>query len=109
MKRLAFLGGSRADLKAFPEEARREAGFQLDRVQRGLAPGDWKPMKSIGGGVREIRIRDAAGAFRLIYVAAFAEAVFVLHAFQKKTQRTPARDLDLATDRFKELSTRMSK
>ena len=96
-------------MQNFPDIARRKAGFQLDRVQRGLAPEDWKPMASVGAGVREIRIREASGAFRLIYVAAFAEAVFVLHVFQKKTQRTAARDLDLAAARYKEIARSMNK
>ena len=109
MKRLAFVGSSRADLKDFPEAARRKAGFQLDRVQRGLEPEDWKPMATIGSGVREIRVKETSGAFRLIYVATFAEAVFVLHAFQKKTQRTSMRDIELATIRFKELARSMRK
>jgi phage-related protein len=109
MKRLSFFGSSRADLMGFPETARRKAGFQLDRVQRGLEPHDWKPMPMIGGGVREIRIKETSRAFRLIYVATFAEAVFVLHAFQKKTQRTSARDLELATNRFKELARSLKK
>ena len=109
MKRLAFLGSSRADLKDLPDEVRRVAGFQLDRVQRGLNPEDWKPMTSIGSGVREIRIQESSGAFRVIYAAAIADAVFVLHAFQKKTQRTPARDIDLAAARLKELLRRMAK
>lgn len=106
MRRLAFVGSSQADLRDFPE---RKAGFQLDRVQRGLEPDDWKPMVTIGSGVREIRVKEASGAFRLIYVATFAEAVFVLHAFQKKTQRAPMRDIELATARFKELARRMAR
>ena len=109
MKRLAFAGTSRSDLRAFPESARRKAGFQLDRIQRGLEPEDWKPMPSIGSGVREIKVKETSGAFRVIYVAAFAEAVFVLHAFQKKTQRTAMRDLELAIARFKELTRSMTK
>jgi phage-related protein len=109
MKRLAFVGSSQADLRDFPEAARRKAGFQLDRVQRGLEPDDWKPMVTIGSGVCEIRVKEASGAFRLIYVATFAEAVFVLHAFQKKTQHTPTRDIELATARFKELARRMAR
>ena len=109
MKRLAFAGTSRSDLRAFPESARRKAGFQLDRIQRGLEPDDWKPMPSIGSGVREIRVKETSGAFRVIYVAAFAEAVFVLHALQKKTQRTAMPDLELATARFKELARSMTK
>ena len=108
MKRLAFVGTSRSDLGAFPQSARRKAGFQLDRVQRGLDPENWKPMTSIGSGVREIRVKETSGAFRVIYVAAFAEAVFVLHAFQKKTRQTAMRDLELAAARFKELARSMT-
>jgi len=81
VKPIAFLGGSLDDLRGFPADARRQAGHQLDRVQRGLDPDDWRPMQSIGSGVREIRVREAAGVFRVIYVAAFADAIYVLHAF----------------------------
>ena len=104
MKPLSFLGSSLDDLRAFPESARREAGHQLDRVQRGLEPDDWKPMPSVGTGVREVRIRDQAGAFRVVYVATRREAIFVLHAFQKKTAATPKRDLDLAQARLRDLT-----
>jgi phage-related protein len=103
MKLLSFLGSSLDDLRAFPETARREAGHQLYLVQCGLDPEDWKPMPSVGGGVREVRIRDQSGAFRVIYIATRPEAVYVLHAFQKKTQTTSKRDLDLAETRLKEL------
>jgi phage-related protein len=103
MKPVEFLGDSLDRLRAFPEHARHDAGFQLERVQRGLDPDDWKPMKSIGPGVREIRVRDAAGAFRVIYVAAWADAVYVLHAFQKKTRRTSTRDVTIAEMRFRTL------
>ncbi len=103
-KPLRFLGTSLDVLRSFPAAARREAGHQLDQVQRGLEPDDWKPMTTVGPGVREIRIRDQAGAFRVIYVAARPEAVYVLHAFQKKTQATPARELDLATARLRDLT-----
>ena len=103
MKPIEFLGDSLERLRAFPEGARRDAGFQLERVQRGFDPDDWKPMKSVGPGVREIRVRDAAGAFRVIYVATFAHAVYVLHVFQKKTQSTSARDLEVAEARFRSL------
>ncbi|MFX9912142.1 type II toxin-antitoxin system RelE/ParE family toxin, partial [Acinetobacter baumannii] len=85
---LKFHGSALSDLRTFPHAARREAGYQLDKVQSGLMPSDWKPMPSIGIGVQEIRIRDEAGAFRVIYVAKFANAVHVLHCFQKKTQKT---------------------
>lgn len=103
MKPLSFLGSSLDDLRAFPETARREVGHQLDRVQRGLDPDDWKPMASVGSGVREVRVRDQSGAFRAIYLATRPEAVYVLHAFQKKTQATAKRDLDLAATRLREL------
>ena len=73
------------------------------RIQQGLEPNDWKPMTSVGPGVREIRIRDEAGAFRVLYVANIESAIYVLHAFQKKTQQTAKRDLDLAERRLKEI------
>jgi phage-related protein len=93
MKTVVFLGDSLDRLRSFPARSRRDCGFQLERVQRGLDPDDWKPMAAVGPGVREIRIRDASGAYRVIYVARFSEAIYVLHAFQKKTQRTAMRDL----------------
>ena len=102
-KPVAFRGSALDDLRSFPLSARREAGFQIDLVQRGEMPDDWKPMPDIGSGVQEIRIPDAAGAFRVIYVAKFADAVYVLHCFQKKTQRTSKPDLDLAESRYREL------
>ena len=104
MKPLSFLGSSLDEVRAFPDTARREAGHQLDRVQRGLDPEDWKPMQGVGSGVQEVRIRDQAGAFRVIYVATRPEAVYVLHAFQKKTQTTSKRDLDVAAARLQELT-----
>jgi phage-related protein len=103
-KPLRFLGNSLDAIRSFPAAARREAGHQLDQVQRGLEPDDWKPMTSVGPGVREIRVRDQTGAFRVFYIAARTEAVYVLHAFQKKTQATPARELDLAAARLRELA-----
>jgi phage-related protein len=103
MKPITFLGDSLEALRAFPHAARRESGLQLDRVQRGLLPENWKPMKTIGIGVTEIRVRVEGGAFRVLYVATFPEAVYVLHAFQKKTQKTAKTDLSLATTRYKAL------
>jgi phage-related protein len=102
-KPLHFMGSSHNDLKAFPEEARRDAGFNLDFVQRGLEPQNWKPVKTVGAGVNEIRVRDASGAYRVIYLAIRPEAVYVLHCFQKKTEKTSQRDVDLAQQRFKEI------
>ena len=103
MKPIEFMGDSLARVREFPKGARRAAGYQLDRVQRGLQPDDWKPMQAIGPGVRELRIRDRAGAFRVIYLATLADRVVVLHAFQKKTQRTAKRDIELAAKRLAEL------
>jgi phage-related protein len=101
MKLIEWLGSSRADVRAFPDEARIEAGWQLELVQRGEDPDDWKPMRTVGPGVREIRIREASGAFRVIYLATIEDRVLVLHAFQKKTQATSTKDLDLAAQRLK--------
>jgi len=109
VKPITFVDSSLDDLRDFPQSARREAGFQLDKVQKGEDPDDWKPMSSIGSGVCEIRVRDEAGAFRVIYVAKFAEAVYVLHAFQKKTQKTSQKDLDLAKDRYSKLTSMRKK
>jgi phage-related protein len=105
---LSFRGSALDDLRAFPSSARREAGFQLDKVQNGIDPNDWKPMTSIGPGVREIRIRDKDGAFRVIYVAKFEAAVYVLHCFQKKTQATPQAELELAGNRYRDLVRELS-
>ncbi len=103
MKPITFLGDSLEELRAFPQGARRAAGMQLDKVQRGLMPDNWKPMKTVGAGVCEIRAKDEAGIYRVIYIATFAEAVYVLHAFQKKTQKTAKSDLELARSRLKDL------
>ncbi len=100
LKDIIFVGSSLKDLQAFPADVRREAGEQLRRVQAGDEPADWKPMASIGAGVREIRLH-VAGAWRVMYVAKFADSVHVLHAFAKKTQRTPKQDLDLAAQRYR--------
>lgn len=101
-KSLIWLGGSRAELRAFSAIARRLAGFQLRRVQQGLDPDDWKPMPTVGAGVREIRI-NVAGAYRVFFLATRPEAIYVLHAFEKKTQKTSAQDLRISRDRFRAL------
>lgn len=87
-------------MRKFPEEARHDPGYQLDRVQQGQTPDDFKPMPSIGKGVEEIRVWDDAGTFRVIYTARLADAVYVLHAFQKKTQATSKRDTDVVRQRL---------
>lgn len=102
-KPVEFRGNSLDDLRTFPLAARREAGHQLDQVQNGLEADDWKPMNTVGRGVKEIRIRDAGGAFRIIYIAKFVDAIYVLHCFQKKTQKTSKADVDLATQRYRDL------
>ena len=101
-KPIQWLGDSLDRVRGFSEGVRREAGYQLDRVQSGMEPSDWKPMPSIGLGVNEIRIQQG-GAFRVIYVAKFPEAVYVLHAFQKKSQKTAGGDVELAKARFRQL------
>ena len=103
VKPVKFLGDSLKALRDFPKDARQTAGYELDRVQNGLAPRDFKPMPSIGKGVEEIRIREDSGAYRIVYTARIDNAVYVLHAFQKKTQTTAKRDLDLARQRFNQL------
>jgi len=103
MKKVVWMGSSRADLIAFPPDARREGGFQLDKAQRGEDPVHWKPMPTIGEGVREIRIRIAVGAFRVIYLASRPDGIYVLHCFQKKTQKTNRQDLALAEKRFRSI------
>jgi phage-related protein len=102
-KPVTFHGDSLDRLRDFPNDACREAGNELYQVQKGHDPSDWKPMPTIGAGVREIRIRDADGAYRVIYVATFADAIHVLHAFQKRSQKTAQRDLDLAMTRLRQL------
>ncbi len=101
-KPLLWLGSSRRDIRAFPSAARRVAGFQLLRVQQGMEPNDWKPMTSIGSGVREIRVHTET-EHRVCYVARFGEGIYVLHAFEKRSQKTPAKDLAVARGRYREL------
>lgn len=101
-KRLLWLGSSRRDIRAFPAAARRMAGFQLLRVQQGLEPNDWKPMASIGSGVQELRIHTDT-EHRVCFVARFAEGIYVLHAFEKRTRKTSTKDLDVARTRYREL------
>ena len=103
MKPIWFLGDSLKMLRAFSKDARQNAGRQLDMVQKGREPDDFKSMSDIGKGVEEIRIRDESGIYRVIYTARIADAVYVLHAYQKKTRQTSKRDIDTAKQRFKQL------
>ena len=102
-KQLLWLGDSLDELKTFSDAARRSAGHQLGLIQWGLEPLDWKSMENVGAGVKEIRIR-AETSYRVLYVAKFSEAVYVLHAFVKKTPKTSKKDIDLSTDRYKALT-----
>jgi|SRR5580692_361749 phage-related protein len=103
MKPIRFLGDSLKAIREFPKDARQDAGYQLEKVQDGKAPDDFKPMPSIGKGVEEIRVWDEFGTYRVIYTARMEEAVYVFHAFQKKTQATSQRDIELAKKRYDEL------
>jgi len=101
-KPLLWIGSARRDLRAFPDDARQEAGYQLSRVQHGEEPADWKPLPSIGAGVTEIRIRTSV-AHRVVYVAKFPEAIYVLHAFEKRERKIRPVDLAVAKKRWNDL------
>lgn len=103
MKPLQFIGTSLDDLRAMPADVRQAMGLELLRVQHGGMPQDFKPMPAVGAGAYEVRVRDGGGAFRTIYVAKFESAVYVLHAFQKKTQKTARADLELAALRYRSI------
>ena len=107
-KPVIWLGSSLDDLRAFPEEARRSACHEIHLVQMGLEPSDWKPMSTVGPGIMELRIHSQL-EHRVFYIAKCAEAVIVIHAFQKKARKTAKRDIDLAKQRFAELMRRRSK
>lgn len=101
MKTVHWVGGLLSEVQGFPDEVRGELGFELYRVQAGLDPRDYKPMPIVGAGTREIRVRAADGAWRMFYVVEKGNDVYVLHAFQKKTQRTSQQDIDLGKARYK--------
>ena len=103
MKKVFFQGSSIDNIRNFPTAARREVGYQLDKVQNGLDPTDWKPMPSVGKGVREIRVKDQMGAYRVIYVVKLEDGIYVLTAFQKKQQKTPKQEIDKAKRNYAEL------
>ena len=104
MRIVKFLGSSLYDLRKFQKAARHDIGRQLHRVQRGREPNDWKPMPTVGRGVREIRIRAEGNAYRTLYITHIEDAVYVLHAFVKKTRKTPKHDIELAKSRLKALN-----
>ena len=109
MKLLRFAGSAKADLSAFPDRVRIRAGFELFMVQSGREPSDWKPMQTVGRGAAEIRVRDEAGSYRVIYVARFTAAVYVLHAFQKKSQKTARADVMIAAQRYRDIEAALEK
>jgi len=100
-KEIRWVGSSYQDILKFPVEPRKEAGFQLGKVQAGLEPDDWKPFNDVGVGTKEIRIRDATGIYRVMYVAKFEQAIYVLHCFQKKTEATTKQDKAIAETRYR--------
>ncbi|MCE4058473.1 type II toxin-antitoxin system RelE/ParE family toxin [Pseudomonas sp. Au-Pse12] len=102
-KEIKWVGSSLEALRDFPKTAMQRAGYQLQGLQDGEEPDDWKPMKTVGPGVNEIRIKCEDGAFRVFYVVNRPEAIYVLHAFRKTTEKTEKRDIDLAKDRLKSL------
>ena len=102
MKVVRFVGNAKKALSEFPDAVRNRAGHELFLVQVGREPDDWKPMPTLGSGVCEIRVADVTGAFRVIYVAKFEDAVYVLHAFHKKTRKTAREDIDLAAKRYQD-------
>ncbi len=103
MKDIEFLGTSLEDVRSFPDDIKQDTGYQLHKVQIGDMPDSYKPMSNIGSSVVEIRLKDSNGIYRVIYTAKFADTVYVLHAFTKKTQKTPQSDIDLAKSRLKSL------
>ena len=103
MKSVHFVGTSRRDIRQLPDSAQETAGFQLFKVQQGKEPDNWKPMPTVGSGVQEIRIRDESGAYRIFYVAKFEEAVYMLHVFEKRSQKTARTDIELGKSRYADL------
>ncbi|OGT54174.1 MAG: hypothetical protein A3F17_06160 [Gammaproteobacteria bacterium RIFCSPHIGHO2_12_FULL_41_15] len=105
MKKIIWLGNSYQDLLGFSKPAKQIAGYNLDKLQRGQEPQDWKPMASIGRGVKELRIH-CENEYRVIYLAQYCDGIYILHAFVKKSHKTSQRDIDLAKKRFKEILSR---
>jgi phage-related protein len=100
-KEIRWMGTAYQDILEFPAETRKEAGFQLGKVEAGLDPDNWKPFDEVGSGTKEIRIRETTGIYRVMYVAKFEEAIYVLHCFQKKTEATTRNDKDVAEARYR--------
>ena len=103
MRGVAFCGSSPRDLLGFPKDVRHDIGYQIYRVQCGLDPNDWKPMPTVGTGVRELRVHGSDNEYRGIYITTIGDAVYVLHVFVKKSRRTPTKDLDIARNRLSDV------
>lgn len=101
-KPVAFLGTSQKVLERLLPDVRDHAFNELQRLQNGRDPRHWKPMPTIGPGVREIRIRTRTQV-RIIYITTLPEAIYVLHVFEKKTQTTAGSDIELARARLRAL------
>ena len=101
MKNIIFIGQSKNIIKSFPQAAKRNTGYQLDKIQNGKEPSDWKPVNTIGTGVREIRIKDKEGIYRVIYISKFKQSIYVLHAFKKKARKTSKHDIDVVKTAYK--------
>ena len=108
IKPILWVGAALHDLRAFPADARRRAGYELYLVQNGHEPSDWKPLPTVGTGVTELRIH-ARGQYRVLYTARFADGVYVLHAFAKKSRRTPKADIEIARSRLREAHLRQKR
>ena len=108
-KPVTWVDSSLKDLLKFPIEARKEVGFQIGKVQNGENPDNWKPFDQVGAGVKEIRIDENNGIYRVMYVAKFEDAIYVLHSFQKKTQTTSKQDKDIAKARYKRVLAKRAK
>lgn len=103
MSKIAFVGNALAVIRDFPAEARRQIGFSLDRLQNGLEPASFKLLPVIGAGVAEIKTTVQSGEYRTIYTLKFEGQIYVLHAFRKKTQKTPKREIALIKKRLSEI------
>jgi phage-related protein len=98
-----WLGDSRDVVRGYARDVRVAIGNELRLLQTGEKPVHARPLKTVGRGVWELKISEAEGQFRVVYVVKRNDRIYVLHAFQKKTQQTPQRDIDLAKARFKEI------
>lgn len=104
LRPIHFEGSSLEDLKALPKKARQAIGFQLERVQAGADPTNWKPVTGLGKGitgVREIRVEIDSNIYRSAYVTKFGETIAVLHCWSKKTEKMSASDKQLIVDRYR--------